>query len=46
MEVPIDKIVDTYVKIRDKKEEMYRAYKEITAELEEQMKELKQKLHE
>jgi hypothetical protein len=44
MEVPINKIIETYVKIRDKKEEIYRNYKDSTAELEEQMKLLKHKL--
>jgi len=44
MEIPINKIIDTYVKIRDKKEELYRNYKDSTAELEEQMKLLKHKL--
>jgi hypothetical protein len=44
MEVPINKIIETYVKIRDKKEEIYRQYKDSTAELEEQMKLLKHKL--
>jgi len=42
--VPIDKIIETYVKIRDKKEEIYQAYKRSTAELEEQMALLKYKL--
>ena len=44
MDVPVDKIVATYVKIRDKKEEIYREYKSKTAELEEQMATLKYKL--
>jgi hypothetical protein len=43
-DIPIDKIIETYVKIRDKKEEIYRAYKSNTAELEEQMAVLKHKL--
>ena len=44
VDLPIDKIIETYVKIRDKKEELYRAYKSNTAELEEQMAVLKHKL--
>lgn len=44
VDLPIDKIIETYVKIRDKKEELYREYKSNTAELESQMAVLKHKL--
>lgn len=44
VDAPIDKIIETYVKIRDKKEELYRSYKSNTAELEAQMAVLKNKL--
>jgi len=44
MDVPIEKIVATYIKIRDAKEANYRAYKEKDAEFEEQMKLLRIKL--
>jgi len=44
MDVPIDKIINTFVKIRDAKEVLYQKYKQESAELEEQMTVLKQKL--
>jgi hypothetical protein len=44
VDAPIDKIIETYVKIRDKKDELYHAYKSSTAELESQMAVLKHKL--
>lgn len=44
MEVPIDKIVDTYIKIRDKKDALTNRYKAEAAELDEQMAVLKHKL--
>jgi hypothetical protein len=43
-DVSIDKIVGAYIKIRDAKEAKYAKYKAETAELEEQMTTLKQKL--
>lgn len=44
MDVSIEKIVATYIKIRDAKEENYKAYKEKDSEYEEQMKTLRLKL--
>jgi hypothetical protein len=44
VDAPIDKIIETYVKIRDKKDELYHTYKSNTAELESQMAVLKHKL--
>lgn len=43
-DVSIDKIVGAYIKIRDSKDAIYAKYKADTAELEEQMTTLKQKL--
>jgi len=43
-DVSIDKIVGAYIKIRDSKDVIYAKYKADTAELEEQMTTLKQKL--
>jgi len=43
-DVSIDKIVGAYIKIRDSKDTIYAKYKADTAELEEQMTTLKQKL--
>jgi hypothetical protein len=44
LEVPIDKIVDTYIKIRDKKDALTNKFKSEVAELDEQMAVLKHKL--
>lgn len=44
MDAPIDKIIAAFVKIRDAKETLYQTYKKESAELEEQMTVLKQKL--
>lgn len=44
MDIGIEKIITTFVKIRDTKEALYREYKAKNAELEEEMAVLKQKL--
>lgn len=44
LEVPIDKIVDTYIKIRDKKDALTNQYKQDAAALDEEMAVLKHKL--
>jgi hypothetical protein len=44
MDAPIDKIIATYVKIRDAKDSIYQKYKQDTAELDEQLTLLKHTL--
>ena len=44
MDTPIEQIVSTYIKLRDKRDMMYQEFKEKTAQLEEDMQVLKHKL--
>jgi hypothetical protein len=44
MDIPIEQIVSTYIKLRDKRDMMYQEFKEKTAQLEEDMQTLKHKL--
>lgn len=44
MDVPIEQIVSTYIKLRDKRDMMYQEFKEKTAQIEEDMQILKHKL--
>lgn len=44
MDTPIDQIVSTYIKLRDKRDMMYQDFKEKTAQIEEDMQTLKHKL--
>lgn len=44
MDIPIDQIVSTYIKLRDKRDMMYQDFKEKTAQIEEDMQTLKHKL--
>jgi hypothetical protein len=42
--VPIEQIVTTYIKMRDKRDKLYQEYKDRTAQIEEDMQVLKHKL--
>lgn len=44
MDIPIEQIVSTYIKLRDKRDMMYQEFKEKTAQLDEDMQVLKHKL--
>jgi hypothetical protein len=44
MDIPIEQIVSTYIKLRDRRDMMYQEFKEKTAQLEEDMQTLKHKL--
>jgi hypothetical protein len=44
MDVPIEQIVATYIKLRDKRDMMYQDFKDKTAQIEEDMQTLKHKL--
>jgi hypothetical protein len=44
MDIPIEQIVSTYIKLRDKRDMMYQEFKEKTAQIEEDMQTLKHKL--
>ena len=44
MDIPIDQIVSTYIKLRDKRDMMDQEFKEKTAQIEEDMQTLKHKL--
>jgi len=44
MDVPIEQIVSTYIKLRDKRDMMYQDFKEKTAQIDEDMQILKHKL--
>jgi len=44
MDVPIEQIVSTYIKLRDKRDMMYQEFKDKTAQIEEDMQTLKHKL--
>jgi hypothetical protein len=44
MDIPIEQIVSTYIKLRDKRDMMYQDFKEKTAQIEEDMQTLKHKL--
>ena len=44
MDVPIEQIVSTYIKLRDKRDMMYQDFKDKTAQIEEDMQTLKHKL--
>jgi hypothetical protein len=44
MDVPIEQIVSTYIKLRDKRDMMYQDFKEKTAQIDEDMQTLKHKL--
>jgi hypothetical protein len=44
MDIPIEQIVSTYIKLRDKRDMMYQEFKEKTAQIEEDMQVLKHKL--
>jgi len=44
MDIPIEQIVATYIKLRDKRDMMYQDFKDKTAQIEEDMQTLKHKL--
>ena len=44
MDIPIEQIVSTYIKLRDKRDMLYQEFKEKTAQIEEDMQVLKHKL--
>ena len=44
MDIPIEQIVSTYIKLRDKRDMMYQDFKDKTAQIEEDMQTLKHKL--